>query len=244
MTRKKKSKDVTKHETSLTSPLAAQTYGKLLQAIRMGEYSDRTRLPSEAEMASLFGVSRPVLRQALKRMRSEGIISSTRGSGNFVTQKRDATISFVPLSNIQDVQRCLEFRCVLESEASATAARRRTAENLDVIESAMQHYQELNVAGEDAAIADFEFHFAVIQAANNQYYLQTMKALRDEIIFSINLIRSLAANAGSARLSKIMNEHQRIIEAIRNSDPDAARQATSVHLQAGIKRLFLDDNAR
>jgi GntR family transcriptional repressor for pyruvate dehydrogenase complex len=179
-----------------------------------------------------------VLRQALNRLREEGVIHATRGSGNFVAEDQQAALTFPPLQSIPDVQRCLEFRLVLESEAAATAAERRSNEHLEKLQQAWDRLRELIIAGKEGIDADFDFHMAVAEATNSQYYVLTLKALRPHIVFGINLIRTLTSKSNSPGLNRVLEEHERVVRAIRSSDANAAREAMGNHLQAGITRLF------
>jgi DNA-binding FadR family transcriptional regulator len=186
-------------------------------------------------MATRFGVSRPVLRQALARLKQEDVIHATRGSGNFVAQEQQATLCFAPLQSIPDVQRCLEFRLALESQAAAIAAERRSEQNLARLQAAWERFRDAIISGEEVVDADFDFHMAVAEATNSQYYVLTLKALRPHIVFGINLVRTLSSKANA---SQVLEEHEQVVRAIRTADPLAARQAMADHLQAGIKRLF------
>jgi GntR family transcriptional repressor for pyruvate dehydrogenase complex len=221
-----------------TETLADHVHRQLLSAIRIGEYAGQARLPSETEMAARFKVSRPVLRQALERLRTSGVITSKRGSGNFVVERNEAALVFNRLSNIPDVQNCLEFRCAVEGQAAATAARKRSAQQLEDIERAMVEFQTLISSHQPAVEADFAFHMAIARATNNPYFTQTMKALRAHITFGINLIQTLSTHPSAARLAGVFDEHRRILEAIRDADPNAAQRRMTDHLQAGINRLF------
>ena len=124
-----------------TETLGDQVYRQLLNAIKVGEFAGQARLPSEADMAAHFKVSRPVLRQALERLRASGIVTSKRGSGNFVVETVEPSFAFDPLLSIPDVQRCLEFRCAVEAKAAGTAARKRTKLQLEVIERALHDFR-------------------------------------------------------------------------------------------------------
>jgi len=218
--------------------LSDKVYHELLSAIRAGDYAGQARLPSEAEMALRFKVSRPVLRQALEKMRVEGLIASKRGAGNFVTDQHESFLTYDPLRNIPDVQRCLEFRCAVESEAAGMAAKSRTVSQLADIESAMISFETLILTKETAVDADFAFHMSIAQATNNHYFAQSLRALRTHITFSINLIQTLSTRPSAARLAEVTAEHRLIMDAIRAADAPLARARMAQHLQAGINRLF------
>ena len=69
--------------------LGDQLYDEFFRLIVEGEFPENTRLPAESELASRFGVSRPIVRQALSRLKADGLIVSRRGSGNFVLRRPD-----------------------------------------------------------------------------------------------------------------------------------------------------------
>ena len=225
-------------QQSRTETLSNQVHRQLLAAIRVGEYAGQNRLPSETEMAAHFKVSRPVLRQALERLRTAGIVAARRGSGNYVVDFGEASFSYDPLRSIPDIQKCLEFRCAVEGQAAATAARRRSPAQLDGIEETMRAFQTAISGGQAAVETDFAFHLAIARATNNPYFARTLTALRAHITFGINLIHTLSTRPSAARLREVLREHDRIVDAIRRSNPDAAQRRMTEHLQAGIDRLF------
>ena len=134
------------NQPAKTETLGDHVHRRLLAALKIGEYAGQTRLPSEAEMAVHFKVSRPVLRQALNRLRASGLITAKRGSGNFVVDLGETSLGYEPLRSLPEVRKCLEFRCAVEGRAAAAAARHRSAPQLREIEQAMQNF-ELEIAG-------------------------------------------------------------------------------------------------
>jgi DNA-binding FadR family transcriptional regulator len=104
---------------------SAGIYQHIFEIIIAGEFPVNARLPSETELAQRFGASRPVVREALARLRDDGIIVSRQGSGSYVKRRPDmAVLRFVPVSSVADIQRCFEFRHGLEGIAAALAAER------------------------------------------------------------------------------------------------------------------------
>jgi DNA-binding FadR family transcriptional regulator len=221
-----------------TGTLSDQIQRRLLAAIKVGEYAGQTRLPSEAEMAHHFKVSRPVLRQALERLRSAGLIAAKRGSGNYVVDSGETSLGYEPLRSLPEVRKCLEFRCAVEGRIAAAAALHRSAAQLQAIEEAMRAFEEEIAGGENAAEADLSFHLAIARATNNPYFFQTLKALSAHIRFSINLVHSLSTRPSAARLKGVLQEHARVVDAIRIGDSALAERRMTEHLQAGIDRLF------
>ena len=91
---------------------------RMVALIDRGEFSEGVRLPAESELATRFGVSRPVIREALSRLRVMGVIVSRKGSGSYVQKRADrpremATIGFGPLDSLAQVRKCYEFRASL-----------------------------------------------------------------------------------------------------------------------------------
>lgn len=219
--------------------LGDQVYEALAEQIAAGRYPVGSRLPSEMDLAKQFGVSRPVLRQALAQLRAEGLVIARQGAGNFVRRGNESRrLDFGPLQNIPDVQRCLEFRCGLESEAARRAAIVHDDDAIRSIALAMDALERAIAAGGSAVEADFEFHLTIARAARNRFFVTTLEALRNQVEFGINLSRSFSTRPLHERLKSILAEHREIYEAIRGGDAERAQRAVAQHLEAGIARLF------
>lgn len=219
--------------------LREEVYENLVRQIVAGEYSVGGRLPSELALAKAAGVSRPVLRHALARLRSEGLIRSRRGSGNFLVRREaPGALEFGQLHSIPDVHRCLEFRAALESAAARHAAALQDGAGLDDIGRSMEALERAVAQGGPSVEPDFEFHLAIARATRNRFFVSTLEALRAPVLFGINLTRNLSKEPPSARLDEVLAEHRSIYEAIRGADAEAAERAMARHVEAGISRLF------
>jgi GntR family transcriptional repressor for pyruvate dehydrogenase complex len=222
-----------------TSTLGERVYFALLDDIAAGRYAVDGRLPGELRLAERFGVSRPVLRQALGRLRSEGIVVSRQGAGHFVARNGERTgLGYGRLHSIPDVQRCLEFRCGLESDAARRAALISDPDSCRTIERAMRLMERESRRGHLSVEADFAFHVAIAQATRNRFFVMTLEALREPVLFGIRLIRSLSTTHQDERRRVVIAEHRLIYEAIRDRQPERAQQAMTRHLEAGISRMF------
>src|ERR1043165_4782169 len=148
--------------------------------IDKGEFGEGGRLPAESELASRFGVSRPVIREALSRLRVMGMIVSRRGSGSYV-QKRAArpaempSIGFGPVDSLAQVRKCYEFRASLEGDAAFYAAQNRTPEMLVTMRDALDRMAMAIEQGIVGMNADIEFHFAVARASGNEFFEAVME---------------------------------------------------------------------
>ncbi|CAM4381112.1 FadR/GntR family transcriptional regulator [Bordetella muralis] len=225
------------------SPLSDFAYKQVLEIIEKQEPDDR--LPSEDELARKLGVSRPVLRQALARLRSEGWVYARRGSGNFVGKPPALqSATFGPLHSIPDVRSFLEFRCLIEGESAAEAARCTDTQMLAEIERRQRLLESAWSRGELGIEEDIAFHGAIAAASGNRFFSMTMAALAEQTRVSIKLIRELSPLPMVRRAVDVRNEHRAIGEAIKAGNAEAARTAMVDHLRGGMTRLFGIDNVR
>jgi DNA-binding FadR family transcriptional regulator len=199
-----------------------------------------TRLPGELALAQRFQVSRPVLRQALARLRAEGRIYSRKGSGNYVGELSPASpqLSFGALDNVADLQAFLEYRLVIESECAARAAAHRHADSRRQITQRRRQFERAIAAGLPGIEEDIAFHGAIAQASNNRFLAMTLAAIATQSRFGIRLVRDLSARPVAQRLAEVCREHAAIEAAICAGDAQAARAAMAAHLAQGIERLF------
>lgn len=226
---------------SLPRSLGDTVYEQLRAFLGSGEVVAGRRLPGEHEMAERFAVSRPVLRQALARLRAEGWIETRKGSGTVLRHPPSpgpVPVSFGALENIPDVRALLEFRCGVESEMAARAARVRDEARVIAVRQAYGRLEAAILAGELAIEEDIQFHAAVAAASANRFYVATLAAMADQTRFSIRLTRELSPQAPEVRFADNRREHAAIVAAIEAGDEAAARQAMTGHLQGGIRRLF------
>ena len=121
-------------------------YDQILRLIVRGEYPRHCKLPTENELATRFAVSRPVIREALARLRDEGVVRSQQGSGTFVERGPEAgSLIYQPVRSVADMQAFYEFRIVVEGQSAYLAAERHTREALADIEKAL-HDAETAIA--------------------------------------------------------------------------------------------------
>ncbi len=214
-------------------------YKQVLSQIMSGKYDVGARLPTEADLATRFDVSRPVVREALARLREDGVIISRQGSGSYVSRRpAGAVLEFTQVDSIADIQRCFEFRFDIEGGAAALAAQRWTDDTLEELHKALAR---LDIVTEDRGLgidADFSFHVAVAQATGNRFFASTLASLQSHITFGMNLTRNLSLLRANERLAAVQAEHHEIVEAIRTRNPDWAREAMQAHLANARRRIF------
>jgi GntR family transcriptional repressor for pyruvate dehydrogenase complex len=217
--------------------LADRVYEQIAARIASGEFRTNTKLPSENDLAGMLGVSRPVLRLALEKLRSEGIVVARQGAGNFVRDRAGTVLAFSPVETIADIQRCYEFRLTVEPIAAREAARRWDPTSLQKMEDALELLQDATYNKRHREDADFSFHLAVAQAANNHYFSSTMQALREHIYVGMHM-HGLSLMGPQPKLQHVLDEHRSIYLAIKCRDLEEAEVRMRKHLEGSRDRLF------
>lgn len=227
------------HAQARAPKLSDRVYGDIIERILQGEYGEGDRLPSEAKLAEMNRVSRPIVREALSRLREDGLIRSQRGAGSYVECRPDrAMLDFAPLESLADMQRCFEFRASLEGESARLAAQNICSTSLREIEQALQHLEDCIQSGELGVDADFAFHLAISRATNNRFFTDTLLSLKAQINFGQNLARNLGLRRPGQHLPEVQQEHIRIFQAIRDGDPEWACQQMREHIGNSRRRVF------
>jgi DNA-binding FadR family transcriptional regulator len=219
--------------------LSGAIYEKIFTAIVSGEFSLNDRLPSETVLSQRFEASRPVVREALARLREDGIIVSRKGSGSYVLRRPDhAVLRFAPVGSLADIQLCFEFRSEVEGAAAAVAAERRQPADLAAIKHAYQALDTCIAEGRLGVDEDIRFHTAVAEATRNQYYASVQIGLQSHIARGMTVMRSLSLLRPAARLLQVQAEHLAIVAAIEARDADGARLAMKTHIVNARHRMF------
>lgn len=224
----------------MSESLGEKVYSGLSALFGTEGFAAGAKLPGEIALAERFGVSRPVVRQALVQLRTEGRLVSRKGSGNYVSATPEPTpvIPFGAFHSIPDVRSFLEFRCSLEGEIAAQAARRFDPEAVAEVHRRRLALEAAVDAGRPAIEEDIAFHSAIAEASGNRFFVLTLAAIMQQSRFAIRLVRELSGRSLAARLVDVRTEHRNIGLGIASGRPEAAKTAMVAHLQAGILRLF------
>ncbi|HEX8555341.1 MAG TPA: FadR/GntR family transcriptional regulator [Sphingomonas sp.] len=218
--------------------LSDVVYAKIAGRIRSGEYPVESRLPTENDLADALGVSRPIVREALARLRNDGVVVSRRGSGTYVQRAEGPTARRLPpLTSISDMRRCLEFRISLEGECAWHAALGKDEHRTALREAMAQLSADLGRRLLEPE-HDFDFHHAVALATGNRFFHETMSSMRPTILTALQITPSFISPRSQDRLKALHVEHEAIFTAILANDADGARTAMRTHLSRAMQRVF------
>ncbi|QKW05756.1 FadR family transcriptional regulator [Streptomyces sp. NA04227] len=206
------------------SALADQVIAELRQQISSGEWPVGSRIPTESELVEQLGVARNTVREAVRALAHNGLLSIRQGSGTYVVATSElAGVMHRRFTNT-DPRHIAELRATLESGAAGLAAERRTARDLRQIEAQLVRRDEAWQARDREAFvtADAGFHLAVVAASHNEALL-AMYADLGEVLRSW-----LREDVGEDLAPENLMTHQPLVDAIRAGD-SAAAAAEAAH---------------
>ena len=219
--------------------LSDTVYSHLLEEIMLGRFVAGDRLPTEHQLAHRFAVSRPVVREALQRLQSDGVIISRQGSGTYVQRSPSQRVKdLTQRHSLHEVLEVMELRMSMEELSARLAARNRNEDDLLAIMQARNALGETLAKGEPAKEADYAFHRAIAVASGNGVLLETMDQLSERVRSGMNVTLSLTREASEQRRIRVLDEHDRIVHAIRVGDADSAAIAMRYHLDQARNRLL------
>lgn len=223
----------------MSTSLAQTVVAGLKSRILDGSLGPGTKLPSEAELIEEYGVSRTVIREAVTRLRAEGLVETFQGRGSFVLAMPEPTSFTVEASAIRtqaDVLAMIDFRLGVESEAAYLAAANRSPQAAEAVQAALEAF---TVAGpEDAVEADFAFHRALAAASGNRFYLDLLDSLGPMMIMLPRTrLPEEFSLTDAAHVERVRREHDNVAAAVIAGDPETARAAMRVHLGNTRRRL-------
>ena len=213
---------------------------ELQNRIRRREFRPGDQLPSERQLAGLFGASRGSVREALRALELSGVILSRQGGGNFVSEMPPGA-STQPLSQFLERQRehlldLSEARQMFEPRLAFLAAERATPQDIDVLRRALDDQERgLRENDMDAVFnADRQFHAAIADASRNQTFIMLHNYLSDLVAGG----RREAVESSSRRTQSAI-DHRAILDAISSGSAAGASNAMLQHLK-NVETILLE----
>ena len=210
---------------------------RLATVIKERRLSAGERLPGEHELVEQLKVSRPILREALARLQSMGLVDIQRGRGTFVGSATSLANcvrllrSAVTISP-QELQSYAELRSAMEVQAVRQAAERATDDDIAELTALLKRLDNDELPYPEALELDFAFHRKLIDIAGNPLMQNMM-----EVIYEF-VLTQMARTTPSQRENQLGRRlHKAILRSVREHDPEAAAEAMQQHMQAVLDRL-------
>lgn len=222
--------------------LVEEVSEQLVQAIRNGLVGPTGLLPSERHLATQFGVSRPVIREATKRLELQGLVEVRQGSGIRVVDRLYAPVSEAAKLLLPDVRerlrQCVEVRATIEPEIARRAAERATPEDLASLHEVHERL-ESSESLEEAMDADVAFHREMARISGNEIF-----GLMLDSIAEINR-DSRRATLTQTGVERALTDHRGILQAVERADGKVAESRMRQHIQGATEDLhaYLQSNS-
>lgn len=223
-------------------PLYEQIADSIEEAIiYKGERGNR--LPSEMALARQFGVSRTIIREALKLLQARGLVEIRVGGGAYITKPESEDVSelllrIVQMDRIEDKD-VYEIRIILEVAAIREAVNRISESEIDALEVQVGEMEKVMSNLQSRIDMDLGFHYLIAKYSGNRMLalmIKTMTGVLSKFIVA-------ASKVGGSDKDGIYH-HRRIVEALRTRDPEIAAKAMKEHLDSSWnfvrKQMFMD----
>ncbi|MCA1326876.1 FadR/GntR family transcriptional regulator [Herbaspirillum sp. alder98] len=211
----------------------------IIAAILRGEWSDNRRLPTEVELASRYSASRTTVREALSRLRSEGVVVSRRGSGNYIQRWPSQPVPARPqIESIHDIERYYAFRLCVEVGAAELASQARDETDILRMRSTREALHQAQLAGRTAVEEDLALHMAIAHASHNPFFVSTIEHALGPIRQCMELAQNLGRPHGAERITGIDDEHDDIVQSIIDGSRERTAAAMRHHIENARLRIF------
>jgi GntR family transcriptional regulator, transcriptional repressor for pyruvate dehydrogenase complex len=211
----------------------------ITREIQAGRLKPGDQLPTEQALAGHLGVSRNVVREAMARLRSDGVVQSRQGVGAFLRRTGPAAILRIDVEALRDLrefQSLFELRAILEIRAAGLAARRRIPQAMKELKAALERMRGSEKWEQGGVDADLDFHRAVARGTGNPYLVMVVTFVSEQVRESIVKTRERLKSVAEV-VEVTIAEHAAIYDAIREGSPAAARKAMSRHISSAAARL-------
>lgn len=220
-----------------------RVYQALLAGIQDGRFKANSKLPTENDLSETFSVSRPVIRNALALLRRDGLVKSVQGSGTVVLQGANGAFQEQPFpemagGSVRDLQRCFEFRLIIEGEAAHAAALRHNPHSLDRVSDSIYAARGAAPPSPYQAFQTFDFHRAVVDAADNVFLQQSLDLIVASAGFRVYLSRSGRGTDAVSQVAYVNAEHIEIFRLIERRQANEAREAMKGHIQRAYEHFM------
>ncbi|PLX98248.1 MAG: FadR family transcriptional regulator [Desulfuromonas sp.] len=220
---------------------------QIKQLISSGDLKPGERVPSERELSTMLGVSRPSVREAIMVLEAMGFLESRQGGGTYIRSLTEMTIAD-PLSSLVGSKQpkilyaLTEVRMGLETWSAYLAAQRATEDQIQQMRSLYTIMEKQAAEGGWDAEIDAKFHYIITEATQNTIQVHVLNTIHS--LFQTTIMVALTEfYQKEGYLERLLTQHRDILEAIEARDPERAQKAMQVHLELVEKKMneFLEE---
>jgi len=219
--------------------LADKVTEQLLEYIDAQHLRPGDLLPSETSLSTSFGVSRPVVREALKHLEGKGVLDIINGKGALI-RPIDSDPLRLFFQRAMQMERStllelMEVRKGLEVQAAMLAAQRREAKDLEDLRRIVQAMGDHIADPEAFTQLDVEYHLRIASASHNTMLVYLVESIRD--VFLSTISTGLQSRGSNLRLDIIQNTHETLLQTIEEGDVEAAVKIMALHFDEAIAAI-------
>jgi DNA-binding FadR family transcriptional regulator len=209
--------------------LTSQCIDHILDLIRSGAVKPGQRLPTEKELTESLGVSRTCIREAMKSLESLHIVSVRPRVGAVVLEPSSEALfnaeQFSTAAHLQTTDALIEFRRIVEVGLAALAAEKADEQDLEAMQRAIDEHRQAVATGAPAYPADIAFHVAVARASKNPIAIIVFHTISKPLTEQRRRTNEVPHAAEDG-----LRDHLLIFDAIKEHDPEKARNMMLVHM--------------
>lgn len=222
------------------SSLAEQAVQSLLQYVQDAKPGPGSALPSEARLGELLGVSRTVVREALRTLKGMGVVEIANGKSPTIRRDLDASALGIYFSRALQVldnstEDLMDVRASLEGRATALAALRRTPAQLARMSDLVVQMQAQLRHPSVYASLDTELHVEIARASGNLLLFQMIGSIRASLESQSR--QGMERRKTDESLQQVQDAHMELVELIGNRDADGASRCMRLHMESALEVL-------
>lgn len=219
-----------------TSSLAERVADKIERLIIDNQLNPGDKLPNERELVAQLGVGRGTLREAIKILESRNVVEIRRGKGTYICDHIGMVGDPLGFRFFHDKKKLAEdlsdLRSMLEPRLAALAAERATQQDIEELQAICTEVKNMIENGENYGQRDIDFHTKIASINDNLVIPQIIPLITQGVFLYVDVTKHNLAGAAAI-------EHQKIVDAISNHDPEAAYAAMQEHMKANRNNLDL-----
>jgi GntR family transcriptional regulator, transcriptional repressor for pyruvate dehydrogenase complex len=222
--------------------LYEEIVSQIIRYIQEKNINPGDKLPSENELVEMFQVSKTAVREALSVLAARGILEKRPGVGSIVRELTGSSLIEPITSKLilekQSLREILEFRRGIEIESVALAAERINNEQLEALETAHLELIEVNRVGGLGIEQDYRFHYLIIISSGNSIYENIFDLISPKFLEAMRISKNQSKKVSERYVTEAHEEHERIVNALKNRNPNDARLAMLEHLQKNEIKIW------